>query len=72
MPNAHIYLVEERKNGDFAVKGERKKRAAVVESSESVAERAAHHFAGREGYVEFKDVSGKFTHCLCPRCKRNR
>jgi hypothetical protein len=72
MPNPAKYFVEERENGDYAVKGERKKRAALVESSENLAERDAHHFAGRGGVVEFKDAHGRFTHCLCARCKRNR
>lgn len=72
MPNAHIYLAEERKNGDYAVKGEKKKKAAVVKSSESSAEKAAHHFAGPKGFVEFKDAHGEFTDCLCSRCKKNK
>ena len=72
MPNPDRYFIEERANGDLAVKGEHKKRAALVETSESAAERDAHHFAGRGGTVEYEDVHGKFTHCLCSRCKRNR
>jgi hypothetical protein len=72
MPNAHVYLIEERKNGDFAVKGEGKKKAAVVKSTEPSADRSAHHLAGRTGVVECKDVHGRFTHGPCPRCKKNR
>jgi hypothetical protein len=37
MPNPERYFVEERANGDFAVKGEGKKRAALVETSETAA-----------------------------------
>lgn len=72
MPNPGRYFIEEGANGDLAVKGEGKDRAALVETSETAAERAAHHFAGRGGLVEYKDLHGKFTHCLCPRCKHNR
>ena len=72
MPTPKLYFVEERKDGDFAVKGEHKDRPAIVTGNENSAERKAHHFAGRGGHVDFKDAEGKFTHCLCPRCKKNR
>jgi hypothetical protein len=52
--------------------GEGKERAASVETSENQAVRYAHHLAGRGGTVEFKDEHGRFTHCLCAICRKNR
>jgi hypothetical protein len=72
MPNPHRYFIEERNNGTLAVIGEGKDKPARVVNTEPGAEKKAHHYAGRGGVVEFKDEHGKFTHCLCPRCKANR
>jgi len=73
MPNPHRYFVEERKNGDIAVKGQGKERAAKLfdEGKESAATKRAHHFAGHDGVVEFKGPDGRFE-CPCARCKANR
>jgi hypothetical protein len=73
MTNPHRYFVEERKNGDIAVKGQGNEKASRVldEGKESKAKILAHHFAGRHGVVEFKGPDGKFE-CPCPSCSRNR
>ena len=63
--------MEEREDG-YAVKGEGKKRAALVGLTETQAENEAHHCFGREGVVECKALNGRFEHCKCLRCKGNR
>lgn len=72
MSNPRRYFVEERKYETIAVKGQGKQRAARVVESDSKADKLAHHFAGSDGVVEFKDIHGKFEKCLCSKCKGNR
>lgn len=71
MPNPHRYFVEEREDC-WAVKGEHNEIASELCNTELQAQKQAHHYAGRGGVVEFKDEQGRFAHCLCPRCRRNR
>jgi hypothetical protein len=73
MTNPHRYFIEERKNGDIAVKGQGNEKASRVfdEGRDSKAKALAHHFAGPHGVVEFKGADGRFD-CSCPICKRNQ
>jgi hypothetical protein len=71
--NPHRYFVEERENGTYAIKGEGKERAARVLTSESKADKMAHHFAGQgDGVVEYKGADGRFEKCTCSHCRENR
>ncbi len=65
------YYAEEREDG-YAVIGKGKDRAADVGLTANQADKRAHELAGDEGIVEWKGLDGKFEHCACRRCKRNR
>jgi|HubBroStandDraft_4_1064222.scaffolds.fasta_scaffold2274841_1 hypothetical protein len=66
-----VYYVEERDDG-YAVIGRGNDRAADVGLNATQADRRAHELAGKDGYVEWKGLNGRFEHCVCSRCKKNR
>ena len=78
MPNSKIYYVEARRDGAYAVKGEHKKKAAVVFRSGSKpenrrrADKLAHHLEPESGCVEHRGPNGEFVaRCYCRSCQRN-
>jgi hypothetical protein len=52
--------------------GEHNCRAAELCNTPGQADRRAHHYAGRVGVVEYKDLRGRFTRCACQVCNSNR
>jgi hypothetical protein len=67
-----IYYAEERSERRYAVKGQGNVNATKIGLTENQAHTLAHHLAGHDGYVKWKGLNGKFEHCPCARCKKNR
>jgi len=66
-----IYYAKERTDG-YAVIGRGNDRSANVRLTENQADRRAHELAGANGYVGWRGLDGRFEHCPCRACKRNR
>jgi ribosome modulation factor len=66
-----IYYIEERKDG-YAVIGRGNDRSADIGLTKTQADNRAHELAGKDGYVGWKGINGKFKEwCPCKDCKRN-
>jgi hypothetical protein len=65
-----IYDIDERATG-YAVKGRLNEIATRIDLTEKQADRLAHHLVGREGYVVWRDIRGRFERCPCKDCKRH-
>jgi len=67
-----IYYAEKRADG-YAVIGRGNDRSANIQLTENQADKRAHELAGKDGYVGWKGLNGKFeSWCPCTRCKQNR
>jgi len=67
-----LYFIEERSDG-YAVIGKGNDRAADVGMTAIQANKRAHELAGEDGWVDWKDLRGRFEKsCVCARCKKNR